>query len=223
MNLAPLQTALKLALVGGAAWLAWIAWQPERAADPLPAVRSSLPEEQQLWRVVTRKIVWPQGASVLYMQLAGNGVQPLVRSRREPVEMFNFNDPRSIKEHAFAMKVVDAWKEKGVEATLLRNEQGEFTVALGRFFLPEYAEKMNATLTASGKPFVFEKKLTDMPVYFFTWPATSKKEAELLWQKVQQIGAAQPIMMPEKDFVASYGDLTGIELPEISVGELPAQ
>ncbi len=214
-------------------WLAWLAWQPPTPAPPPLQVRAPIPEpvpepapEQlpneasaagqqpdrakrpatpRLWRVVTHRFVWKQAARELHKQLADAGLPVRVIARKEDVELHAFDDARLFTRRADAVKARQAWKNKGFEASLIRPDEAHFGVALGRLYLAAYARQLQARLAASGMRYRYERRLVHIPTWRFTFPPTPKPAAEKLWNRLQQMGVADPVLMPERQFQSLYG------------------
>lgn len=202
--------------------LAWIAWQPPQTTRNLHAVKASLPaapsdtsgkaaatNSRERWRVVTRRIVWSEAVKTLQQRFADAGLQPIKIKTREPVTMHAFDDGRIFKDFKSAAKVKQEWLKHQVDADVIRVsiEVGKdvYMVGLGRFYLTEYAEQMQNRLRQIGKPYRYEQRNVELPVWRFTFPPTDKATAQRLWAKLQDLGVASPTLMPDEKFEELYG------------------
>jgi len=221
------------ALLLGLLLLAWFIWQPpapapgpepviamlpepppqkpeapRRQAEPAKPVAAS-PKKQHLWRVVTRRIVWSAAVKTLEKRLKEAGLEPIRLKRREPVIMHAFDDATLFATREAAEKARREWLKKNIEATVIKAniEVGKdiYMVGLGRFYLTEYAEQVQNRLKAIGKPYRYERRTVTIPVYRFSFAPLPKREAEKLWQQLQDMGVATPVLMPEAEFQKAYG------------------
>ncbi|MDQ7012252.1 MAG: hypothetical protein Q9M29_10545, partial [Mariprofundaceae bacterium] len=141
---------LKIAVLMLLAWLAFQAWQPPQPAPGHHSVRASLPrqegQKQELWYVVTRRLVWKQAAKALEKRLRDEGFDPVPLTRKEPVSMHAFDDGRIFKTRQAAEKARKEWQKHGIEANIIKTSielnKDIYIVGLGRFFLTSYAEQM---------------------------------------------------------------------------------
>ena len=201
-------------------WLAWVAWQPPETVSDLYAVKGNLPTApddtsagsaapRDLWRVVTRRIVWPEAAKTLKQRFADADLKAIEIKTREPVIMHAFDDGRIFKDLKSATRAKDEWRKQQVDADVIKVsiEVGKevYMVGLGRFYLAEYAEQMQNQLRRIGKPYRYEQRTVELPVWRFTFPATGKATAEKMWAKLQDLGVASPTIMPEEKFEELYG------------------
>jgi hypothetical protein len=200
-------------LVAAAAWLAWQAWQPVPAPAPAPAVRLALPQQSNTpaadWYVVTRRLVWKQAVADMGKRLIEAGLIPIEIHNREPVELHTFDDPDSFKSQRAAEKRKAIWRKAGVgEAEVLRRGD-EFIVGLGRFYLTAYAEQMQNRLKRLGKPYKYERRNIVIPAFRFGFGPMDEDEAKQTWKKLQDMGLADPVVLPAPRFVEMYGDAIG--------------
>jgi len=206
-------------ILAALAWLAWLAWQPPAPAPPPSGVRAPLPEPPAaaspsrvgssrkaapLWRVVTHRFVWKQAARALRKQLAEAGLPVIVLARKEDVELHAFDDARLFTKRADALQAKRAWENKGFEASLIRPDEAHFGVALGRLYLAAYARQLQARLARSGMRYRYERRLVHIPTWRFTFPPAPKPEAEALWKRIQAMGVADPVLIPECEFQSLY-------------------
>lgn len=205
--------------------LAWFAWQrPEQPpAGPqsvrmllpaAPAVVAAAPEaetaqpEAGLWRLVTHRIVWHESVKALAKRLREAGLNPRQLQQLEQVEMHVFDDPRSFATHAEAARARHEWLVAGVQADILKAPGGKgYIVGLGRLYMSEYAEQLQSQLKRIGKPYRYERRNVELPVWRFVFPAMAKKDADTLWQRLQQMGVADPVLVPEDRFRELYPDV----------------
>ncbi len=170
------------------------------------------PARPHLWRVVTRRIVWKAAVRTLEQRLRDAGLQPIKIRRKEPVIMHAFDDASLFATASAAEAARREWQKQHIEATVIKAniEVGKdiYMVGLGRFYLTEYAEQIQNRLKQIGKPYRYERRTVTIPVYRFTFPPRDKRAAESLWQKLQNLGVATPVLMPEKEFRKAYGKTT---------------
>lgn len=214
----------KIAIAIALAWLAWASWQVPPTSAPPREIRLPLPvansgdTDQAKWRVVTRKMVWQKAAQSLQQRLQEAGFMVTPITRRETVELHAFDDPRTFTAHEQAAAAEAAWRKKGIEAEIIKYSD-HYGVALGRFFLPEYAEARRQLLEKSGKRYSYAKRTVEIPVYRFTFPAAKKDTAEKLWKHLQDIGIADPALIREDRFDSLYGPLPQEEKRNLSKPE----
>ncbi len=195
-----------------AAWLAWQAWQPPVVTHSGTTVRSTLPVMEdagpELWRIVTKRMVWKQAISSLRDRLYREGFETELVVKREPVELHAFDDPDSFKTQADAEKVKAKWRKKKINAEVVKREV-TYAVALGRFYLTSYAEQMQSRLKTIGLPYSYERRTVTIPAYRFVFKPMQKDEAEKSWKKLQNLGIAEPAMMKESQFQRLFGKKPG--------------
>lgn len=189
-------------------FIAWQAWQPPATPGQQSSVRASIPQTgdqpQQMWRVVTHRMVWKQAVIELENRLQESGIAMERIMRKEPVELHAFDDPGTFETEAEAYKVKAMWREKGVEADVLKREI-TYGVGLGRFFLIDYAERMQSRLKQIGVPYQYERRTVVIPAYRFASDSMDKPEAEKLWKTLQNMGVGSPVLIPESRFAELYG------------------
>ncbi len=175
--------------------------QTAKVEPPAPA--------QHLWRVVTRRIVWRAAVKTLAARLKESGLKPIRLKRREPVIMHAFDDASLFATAKAAEAAKKQWQKKHIEASVIKTnieiDKDIYMVGLGRFYLTEYAEQIQNRLKQIGKPYRYERRTVTIPVYRFSFPPRPKREAEQLWQQLQDLGVATPVLMPEKEFQKAYG------------------
>jgi len=212
----------RAAWLAGAAllgWLAWLAWQPPAGTPPLRQVRPPVPEPPAmrpparhatkhpadgLWRVVTHRFVWQQAAQEMQRRLAALGAPVIVIARKEDVELHAFDDARLFRHREDALRAKKAWEKQGFDASLVRSDDARFGVALGRLYLAAHARRLQARLAASGMRYRYQRRLVHIATWRFTFPPAPRPKAEALWRKVQQMGVADPALMPEREFRRIY-------------------
>jgi len=193
------------------AWLAWTAWQPPQPIPPATAVRASIPANKyagpELWRIVTKRMVWKKAIASMRDRLYKEGFETHLIVKREPIALHAFDDPRVFKRQEDAEKVKAEWRKKKIEAEVLKREV-TYIVGLGRFFLTSYAEQMQARLKRIGKPYHYEQRTVIIPAYRFVFNPMEKKAATKAWQRLQNLGIAEPVMMRESEYQQTYGKKT---------------
>ena len=191
-----------------AAWLAWQAWQPPVAPPAQLSVKGSLPQKigagPEMWRIVTKRMVWKEAIASLRDRLYREGFETQLIVKKEPIELHAFDDPGIFKTQAAAEKVKTVWRKRKIDAEVLKREI-TYIVGLGRFFLTSYAEQMQERLKRIGKPYRYERRTVIIPAYRFVFNPMEKDKATKSWQKLQNLGIAEPVMMRESEFQKLYG------------------
>jgi hypothetical protein len=194
--------------IAATAWLAWQAWQPPESIFTQSAVRSSVPENKhtgpEMWRIVTKRMVWKQAIASLRDRLYKEGFETQLIVKQEPIELHAFDDPRVFKTSQEAEVARVEWKQKKIDAAVLKREI-TFIVSLGRFYLTSYAEQMQERLKRIGKPYRYERRTVTIPAYRFVFNTMEKAAATKSWQRLQNLGIADPVMMREAEYQKVYG------------------
>ncbi|HXH64107.1 MAG TPA: hypothetical protein VNH42_01200 [Mariprofundaceae bacterium] len=161
--------------------------------------------QTSLWRVVTRRLVWGQAAKAMQERLQQAGFSPILLQRKEPVEMHAFDDATLYQDYPSAAKAAAAWRKLGFDANVIKAPSA-YLVGLGRFFIASYAEQMQERLQRAGRKYRYQRRMVEIPTFRFTFPPESHAEADALWQQIQNLGIADPILMPESRFQQMFGD-----------------
>jgi hypothetical protein len=206
--------------------LAWLVWQ-QPATAPVPAtVRSSMPvlplqpthspdentakaielKPDKLWRVVTRRLVTPAAAKALNRRFQELNLEPIMFENREPIEMHAFDDPFLFSDYKKAIIEKNNWLKENIEANVIKVDDDHYMVALGRFFQTEYAEGIQKRLKKIGKPYRYQRRNVPIPTWRFTFAASGKQQAEIIWKQLQTSGISMPVLMPENRFQETYAD-----------------
>ncbi len=193
----------------GLSWLAWQAWFPPETISEQTDVRAWLPErpgmggqEQENWRVLTRRMVWLKAVESFQDRLKEKGIEAILLKRKESVMLHVFDDPRLFTSLSKAKKAQKAWGISDVDT--LKDKNGNYILGLGRFYIPAYAEQRQERLDKTGKKYVYKKHTKVIPTYRFIFPALPEKEAEMLWKSIQEMGAVDPVMMTDNEFNAMF-------------------
>jgi len=158
-----------------------------------------------LWRVVTRRMVWKKAAEAMYKRLKETGLRVTSVARKEKIELHAFDDARTFAQRKNATQARKEWEKRGFEADVI-NQDDHFGVGLGRFFLAAYARQMQEKLKKTGMKYSYERRIVNIPTWRFTFPAATHTDAEKLWQRIQALGIADPLLMPEKQFRVLFGN-----------------
>ena len=202
-----MRSLLSLLLAGLLIWLAWVSWQPP-ASQNLSQNRPhiAVPEdESQPWHVVTRKAISKPGAESMQKRLEQAGLKPVRITRRESAELHAFDDARTFPTRKEAIQTLPEWKKIKLDANIMKSND-TYSISLGRFYMGEHALRMHARLKKTGKPYHYEKRKVTIPVYRFSVSSGNASDAKEVWQKVQELGIAEPVLMPEKQFMNIYGE-----------------
>ncbi len=194
---------LLAALLG---WLVWTGWHPP-ASVSRNAIHFPLPNDTEkavLWRVVTRRVISMPSLQGMIGQFSRAELYPAIFSRNEEVELHAFEDMRSFTTGKEAARARDEWIRLKLNADIIRRD-GSFRIALGRFFMAAHASHVHAQLKKTGRPFRYEKRHVAIPVRRFTFRPLPLARAQQLWKKVKELGFADPVLMPERQFADIYG------------------
>jgi len=190
-------------------WLAWNAWFPAPTISEQADVKAWLPErpdmgvkEAENWRVFTRRMVWGKAVDSFRERLKEKNIEALVLERKEDVMLHVFDDPRSFKTHQEAEKALKEWDINEVD--ILKREDGAFMLGLGRFYIAAYAEQREKSLNKTRKAYNYHQQNKTIPTYRFVFPPLPEKEAEILWRRIQEMGAVDPVMMTDDEFNATF-------------------
>ena len=199
--------ALALAILTGLAWIAWTPSPPPADQSSVQGMLTQAPTagQPQLWRVVTRRLVWGQAAKAMQARLQQSGLSPVMLERKESVRMHACDDATIYPSAASAAKAASAWGKRGFQADVIQTPDG-YLVGLGRFFIASYAEQMQARLKQTGRPYRYQQRMVEIPTFRFTFAPTDHDAAKRLWQKLQDMGIAGPVLMPQSEFQQMYGE-----------------
>ena len=204
-----MKNIIGLLIASALSWAAWQAWFPTDTISKQADVRAWLPErpllagqEAEKWRVFTRRMVWKKGVDTFQERLKEKNIEAILLERKESVQLHVFDDPRTFKNIDLAKKAEKEWKIEEVD--VIKNDNGTYTLGLGRFYLPAYAEQRQERLDKTGKEYVYKQHKKTIPTYRFIFPALPEKEAEILWRSIQEFGAVDPVMMSENEFNAMF-------------------
>lgn len=194
----------------GLAWLCWMVWQapsPPAASRPIVVTMPEHPGDHSgLWRVVTRGFVVPEAADQMRKSLLQQGLQPITLKHQEEVELYAFDDPRSFATREDAARARDAWVKAGFEAQISKPD-AQFGVSLGRLYMEAYAQQLQRRLDGSKRPYIYHRRQVSIPTWHYTFAAMSYADAQALWQHVQAMGMADPVLIQEPEFQGLYGDI----------------
>lgn len=192
------------------ALMAWVGWTPPAPPTDESSVQGSLidtpgaPKQSSLWRIVTRRLVWGVAAKSMGNRLRQDGFTPILLQRKEPVLMHAFDDPKLYPTSKDASKAVDEWHHLGFDANVIKTQDG-YMVGLGRFFITSYAEQMQQRLKRSGRKYRYQQRMVSIPTFRFTFPPMNHDKSIELWRKIQNLGIADPVLMPATRFQQMYG------------------
>jgi hypothetical protein len=204
-----------LAILTGLAWVSWTPPSPPPDQSSVQGTLLNTPSTQgqtSLWRVVTRRLVWGQAAKAMQERLQQAGFSPILLQRKEPVEMHAFDDASLYPDYPSAAKAAAAWRRLGFDANVIKAPTA-YIVGLGRFFITSYAEQMQERLQRSGRQYRYQRRMVDIPTFRFTFPPADHDKADQLWQQVQNLGIADPTLMPESRFQQMFGDNPSTQAP----------
>ncbi|ATX81535.1 hypothetical protein Ga0123462_0665 [Mariprofundus ferrinatatus] len=205
-----------LLLLSATASLIWL--RPAPAPVP-PTVRITIPvslsdnsaqrdNADGLWRVVTQRVLTQDAIRSLQNQLKAMGLTPLTLRTKEDVTLHAFDDPGHYTTYEEAEKAGNIWKGLGIQADVIKSQEGIYVAGLGRFYQSHYAEGLLIRLKETGKPFRYEQRTIPIPVWRFTFPAAEKTAAEKLWKQLSESGVIMPVLIPEIRYRELYGDIS---------------
>ncbi|MDQ7001410.1 MAG: hypothetical protein Q9N02_01815 [Ghiorsea sp.] len=204
-----MKNILGFMMVVGLAWLTWQAWFPPATISQQADVKAWLAErpdlgvqEDEKWRVFTRRMVWSQAVDTFRKRLKEKNIEALVLERKEEVMLHVFDDPRSFTSFTQAANAKKEWHIEEVD--ILKRANGQFYLGLGRFYLTAYAERREKALNKTKKAYNYKQRRKVIPTYRFIFPPLPEKEAEILWNTIQEMGAVDPVMMTENEFNATF-------------------
>lgn len=223
--------AILIILLAGLAWLAWQKPAPAptpssvRAGIPVPPPDAIEPTDseaeqpaglvtEELWRVVTHRLVTPDAASTLQQKLKERGLRPLIIESRESVTLHAFDDKDRFNTLAEAKLRERSWQQDDIDAFAIQDEDGRYLVGLGRFYQVEHAEQMQEQLRRTTRPYSYKRRTIPIPIIRFTFAASGKAEAGKLWQQLEAAGIMMPVLMPEERFRELY-----VDSPEYKISE----
>ncbi|MDQ6981501.1 MAG: hypothetical protein Q9M08_00640 [Mariprofundus sp.] len=161
---------------------------------------------QQLWRVVTRRVISKEGMIELEKRLDAMHLKPLTIQRRENLTMHVFDDAEPFHSSQQAHTAARFWQQHNIETTVIKTHEGAYLIGLGRFYQAKYAESMQKQLDRAGRKYRHQQRTVPIPVKHFTFPPTDKATAETLWKQLNTTGIIMPILIPEDRFQALYGN-----------------
>jgi len=205
-----LRQGISLVLLCLLFWAGWTAWQPPVPVSPRAQMaHQALPERagdaSGLWRVVSRRMIVPKAAEELGKSLHERGLSAIMVTHQEEAELHAFDDPRSFKTREEAVRVRNEWRKAGFEAELIGSDE-DYGVALGRLYMVAYAQALQRRLEKERRPYIYHRRLLTIPTWRFSFVPAPYAEAKLLWTRVQAMGMADPVLMPESRFRAMFGD-----------------
>lgn len=153
---------------------------------------------------MTHRLIWQQAVDAMQERLDKEGIKMARMQSKEPVEVHAFDDPGTFKTQRAAEKVKAIWRKKGIQAEVLKREI-TFGVGLGRFYLVDYAQRMENKLKRVGLPYQYERRTVVISAYRFVSAKMNKEEAEKLWQRLQNMGVGSPVLIPESRYLELYG------------------
>jgi len=212
--------SLSIALAG----LAWLAWQsPLPASAPL-SVQKNLPayspdtnrvasikaqetvQTQELWRVITHRVISKEGIAALKKRLLAMRLQPVSIQNMEDAIMHAFDDAVLFKSSKQAHTMARLWQQYGIETNVIKADKGIYLLGLGRLYQARYAEDMQKKLDRVGRKYRYQQRIVPIPVRRFTFAPSTRKVAEKLWKKLNVTGVMMPVIMSETQFNKTYGN-----------------
>jgi len=171
------------------------------AAHQKPVAQSN-----QLWRVITHRVMSKEGIGALQNRLTAMGLQWISIESMEDITMHAFDDAILFKNRAQARTIAKFWQQHGIETNIIKAGAGVYLLGLGRLYQAKYAEDMQKQLDQVGRKYRYQQRLVPIPVRRFTFAASDRKTAEALWKKLNATGVMMPLLMSETQFQSSYGD-----------------
>jgi len=220
-----MKTLWRLLLILVLASLAWLAWQKPLPAPAPASVQTSLPptapkhsdsdtasprtgqtQPQQLWRVITHRVMSKEGIAALQRRLLAMHLKPIRIRSTEDTTMHSFDDAVLFKSHRQAQSIAEFWQQHDIETNIIKAAKGVYLLGLGRLYQVKFAEGMQKKLDKIGRKYRYQERRVPIPVIRFTFPPSDKQEAEKLWAKLNITGVMMPVIIPEKQFDKTYGN-----------------
>jgi len=207
---------LPIALAG----LAWLAWQSPLPAPAPTSTQTSLPPDthktntakhqqteqpQELWRVITHRVISKEGIAALKKRLLAMHLQPVSIQSMEDATMHAFDDAALFKNSRQANTIAKLWQQHDIETNVIKADKGVYLLGLGRLYQVKYAEDMQKKLDRVGRKYRYQQRIIPIPVRRFTFPPSTRKTADELWKKLSVTGVMMPVLMSEKQFRKTYG------------------
>lgn len=177
---------------------------------PAPTIDNAIKEESGInsqWRVVTRRVISKDAIRSLSRRLTSMQLKPMTIRHQEEVILHAFDDAKLHKTAKAAWRASKTWRDQGIEVTIIEAKKEVFLVGLGRFYQSNYALGMQERLKEIGKEFRYQQRTVPIPTSRFTFPPMQKDKAETLWKRLNDSGVIMPVLMPEKQFQALYGNI----------------
>ncbi|MDX8396785.1 MAG: hypothetical protein R8K49_00535 [Mariprofundaceae bacterium] len=194
-----------------ASWLTWTAWNPPTPHTLASSVHLPLPNIQPLnsgpWRVLTRRLVWKKAVDDMQERLRNAGLSPQLLHKKEDVGLHVFDDAQTFDSRKQAKVAEQAWQKLKFDTSIFQlkgSEPPQFKIGLGRFYLTEYAERIQENLRKSKRPYQYERRTVTIPSFHFVFPSMSKDNAKIMWNRLQNLGIADPVIMQESEFKRLY-------------------
>jgi len=213
-----MKTLWRLGLLCALAGLGWLAWQQPLPAPAPASVQASLPttapkkhasgaaSPRQSWRVITHRVISTAGIAALQQRLLAMGLKPLLIRSMEDMTMHAFDDAVLFKTHRQAQAMAGFWQQHGIETNIIKAAKGVYLLGLGRLYQARYAEDLQTQLDKIGRKYRYQKRMVPIPVIRFTFPPSSKQEAEKLWKKLNATGVMMPVLISESRFQETYAN-----------------
>jgi len=196
------------------ALLVWFLWQKPAGSPEQPVVRIAVPHTERagtadetvtLWRVVTRRLVSRASVNTLSYRLQQMGLTPIEIRTQEEVTLHAFDDAAEYKSWKEASAATERWKEKGVDVNVIKVDDTQYMLGLGRLYQEKYALLLQQKLQQTGILYRYQRRSVAVPAWRFTFDATDRGRAEILWKQLEETGVMMPVFMPESRFQMQYG------------------
>jgi len=202
---------------------AWFFWQTPKPASAYFIFKTALPthlaidksmnnnNSQQLWRIVTRRVISKDGLHALTKRLNEMNLKAIKIERREEVTMHAFDDNELFKNRNLANIAAKYWESHNISTNVIRARKGVYLLSLGRFYQSAYATAMQKKLKNLNREHRYQQRIISIPTWRFTFKADSKTNSENLWRRLNRIGTITPVIMSEKSFQAHYYSTTEVK------------
>jgi len=186
----------------------------DNSADALsgPAEKPGQAATPLLWRVVTRRMITPEGIHALTNRLEAMHTHPISIHTTEEMTMHAFDDAQLFKSRRQAREMARFWQQHDIETNIIRAAKGVYLLGLGRYFQAKYAEAWQQQLDRVGRKYRYQRRRVPVPVVRFTFPSGDRQQSERLWKKLNTTGIVIPVLISESQFDKLYGDK--IQLPQ---------
>jgi len=159
---------------------------------------------QQLWRVITRRLITKTARLALKRRLTAMHLKAIQIQHMEDITMHAFDDAELFTSRKQANIAARFWQRHNISSNVIKVRKNLYLLGLGRLYQPVYATETDQQLTKTGRAFRYQKRTVPVPTWRFTFAASNKNKAKKLWRKLNASGVIMPIIMSEDQFHLYY-------------------